>query len=229
MQPMPRVVLDVTEEELMHMSRDQVTMHITEREIAFCQYFAANHNVKMSAIKAGYAPGSASVVGWRVRKKEDVNRYICWLKVKTARDVHVSALDILDQWIKIAFSDITDYYDLDTRGRIVPKRTELIDGQVVSKIRVNREGVLIELHDKLRALEKLESYFDVIPSTWQEKVADRKMQLMEEKFGLDKQKYEDEKDWEEEQGTDPLVDAMGKSTMDDIWDEDDEEDDWDEE
>jgi phage terminase small subunit len=120
-------------------------------------------------------------------------------------ELFVDAMDVLNQYAKIAFADITEFVefgqeevevmtafgplmeeDPDT-GEKVPvtkvvntvkfKDSTLVDGQLISEVRQGRDGASIKLLDKMRALEKLEKYFDLIPDTWKRKIEEEKLAL----------------------------------------------------
>lgn len=189
--PYRKLFTDETEEELLNMTRDEVTLNLNDKQRAFCEYYIGNYNIKMAAVKAGYAPKSAHVVGWKLRQDPDVNRYLAWLKLQVGRECHIQAVDIIDHYIRIAFSDITDFIEI-KEGKFGGKKVnivdlERIDGQLVKKVSQNTNGGFsIEMVDKMRALQKLEQYFDVMPKDWRQKIEERKLELAEQKLELEK-------------------------------------------
>lgn len=191
--PYRKLFTEETEEELLNMTRDEVTLNLNDKQRAFCEYYVGNYNIKLAAIKAGYSPKSAHVVGWKLRQDPDVNRYLAWLKLQVGMECHIRAVEIIDHYIRIAFSDITDFVEVKT-SKLGGKTLNLIelekmDGQLVKKISQNTNGgVSIELVDKLKALEKLEQYFDVMPKDWKQKIEERKLELAEQKLELEKVK-----------------------------------------
>lgn len=178
--------LDETEEDLLRYTRKEMIEPLTERERKFCEYYVHNFNIKTSAIKAGYSPKSANSVGWSVRKKHAVNRYICWLKLKLSKELHISAMDVIDQYARIAFADITEFIDITPTGRIKVKPAEQLDGQIIHRIKEGVQGVEIELEDRMKALQKIEDYFDIMPADWRQKIEERKVAIMEERLAMDK-------------------------------------------
>ena len=180
-----KIFTEETEEELLSMTRDEASQALNDKERRFCEYYIGNLNIKMAAIRAGYGKKSAHIIGWKIRQRHDVNRYIAWLKLRVSKKCHITALDILDQYIKIAFADITDFVTIE-KGRIIPKNSDEIDGQLVSKITRGPQGMTIELANKMRALEKLELYFDVMPKDWRIKIEERKLELMEQKLEIER-------------------------------------------
>ena len=142
-----------------------------------------------------------------------VNRYICWLKVRIAKSCHINAMDLVDMYMRMAFSDITDFVKV-VDGKVIPINTEFIDGQIVSEIKKGRDGVTIKVEDRKWAMNKLERYFDVMPKDWKQGIEERKLQILEERLALDKKKSGEVEEWED----DGFLEALMESA-DEIWDE----------
>lgn len=171
---------------------------LTEKQRLFCLYYVKTFNATQSMIKAGYAPGSAHVEGHRLLRNHKVAEYIKKLKSDLTSDLFIEAMDVLRKYVEIAFADITDYVSFGKREvkQTIDDKTESIevtfvdikpsdevDGTIIQEVKQSREGLSIKLHDKMKALEKLEQYFDLLPDH-------HKRKLEEEKSILDKQKYE---------------------------------------
>lgn len=209
-----KVFTDETEEELSRMSRNEVTLDLNDREKAFCEYYIKNFNITLAAKKAGYNCKSACVVGWKLRQKPDVNRYIAWLKLRVSKDCHVDAMDLVDQYARIAFADITDFVEVKD-GKVTVIDSEMMDGQIVQEIKKGRDGVTIKLADKLAAMDKLERYFDCMPRDWKQQLEERKVTILEQRLELDKQRYIPiEPDTED----DGFIDAL-KETATSVWED----------
>ena len=178
---------------------------LTDMQRLFCLYYVKSFNATQSAIKAGYSPDSAHVQGSRLLNNDKIREEIRRLKDSMTSELFVDAMDVLNQYAKIAFADITEFVefgqeevevmtafgplmeeDPDT-GEKVPvtkvvntvrfKDSALLDGQLISEVRQGRDGASIKLLDKMRALEKLEKYFDLIPDTWKRKIEEEKLAL----------------------------------------------------
>jgi phage terminase small subunit len=180
-----KIFTEETEEQLLKMERDEVTELMTDKQQKFCEEYIRNYNIKLAAIKAGYSNVSAHIVGWKLRQRPDVNRYIAWLKLRVCRDCHISAMDIIDKYARIAFSDMTDFVKIEG-NRIKLYDGKEIDGQLIQKVRQGAGGVSIELYDKLSALDKLERYLDVMPSDWRQKIEEKKVEIMQQRLDFDK-------------------------------------------
>ena len=93
----------------------------------------------------------------------------------------IDTMDIVDMYIKIAFADITDYVTFGPRG-VQPKKSESVDGQLICKIKEGRDGVSIELADKMKALDKLSNYLGVTPQDVLDKV---RVDMLKDQIGTD--------------------------------------------
>jgi len=209
---MREVICDFTSEELLAMPREEVIADLTERQRLFCEYYIGKSNVKIAAIKAGYAPGSAHYVGWRIRNKTLCNRYICWLKMRISKSCHLEGVDLVDMYARIAFADITDFLTVE-KGKLTIVDSDRMDGQIVKKIKKDQHGgITIELEDRKWAMDKLEHYFDVIPKDWKRQIEERKVAILEEKLALEKRKSGEGEEFED----DGFLEAIGDLT-EEVW------------
>lgn len=207
---------EYTTEELLRMKRSEAVEGLNEQQQRFCEAYVYSHNVKSASLKAGYEPDTR--IGLALRKKPSVKRYIQWIKARCLDDALVSGRDIIEQWAKIAFADITDVVDiLPTSIRLKP--SDRIDGQLVKSVRSGRDGVQIELHDKMRALENLAKYTEDMPKDFRQILDTRKQELLEQEFEL-KKKLSDIGNPEEED--DGFLEALKKSSSS-VWEDHEEE------
>lgn len=188
---------------------------LNEREKLFCLHYVKNFNATQSALKAGYSPASAHVTGCRLLKNVKVSSYIKTIKDEMAQDLYVSARDVMDKWVKIAFADINDYVvygkkEVQVMGAFGPledehgdpimqevnyvdfNESEILDGSIISEVRKGKDGPVIKLHDKMKALEKLSQYFDLFPDDFKRKVEDEKLKMQREKLDHDINKNDDD-------------------------------------
>lgn len=188
MPPKAKRVSQYSEEELRSFSRKEMIEKLTDREVAFCEYYINDYNIKMAAIKAGFKPMQNKTLSKIVAGKQRVIDYIAWLKIRLYDEACVNAVDILNSYAKMAFYDITDY--IDKKGnKIVLKDFDKIDGQIIQEISQNANGgINIKFPDRLKAFDKLENYMDVNPYDWKRKLEEKKVQLMEEKVNIEKTK-----------------------------------------
>lgn len=195
-----------TTEELLEMSHEDAIEGLTEKQIKFCEVYVLNYNISIALRKAGYE-SETSGAAYRIRQKPGCKRYMQWLKARMLHDTLINGEDIINQWVKIAFADMTDFVDINKFG-ITLKPVREMDGQLVKSIKSGRDGVSIELYDKLKALDSLAKYTEDMPKDYKQKIEERKMELMEQEFELKKSIYDMENKIEKDDG---FVEALKQS------------------
>jgi phage terminase small subunit len=178
---------------------------ITDQQSLFCMHYVKSFNATMAAIKAGYSKDTAHVQGSRLLRNVKVAEYIRELKAELQEDLFISAKDVMNYYVKIAFADITDYVTFqrkdvqtgrmdavmseDGKGVIdmVPriesynemffKNSDEIDGTIVSEVKQGRDGVSVKLIDKKWALDKLDRYFDLFPDAFKRRIEEEKLKI----------------------------------------------------
>lgn len=171
---------------------------LTDKQRIFCLYYVRSFNATQAAINAGYSKVTAHVQGPRllgnVRVKEEIQR----LKQSMTNDLYIDAMDVLNKYVKIAFSDITDYLTfgqkwvpvmgmmgpiLDDDGKQIMeevnyvdfKESGVVDGTIISEVKQGRDGVSIKLEDRSKALDVLLKYFDLLPTSLKRKLEEEKL------------------------------------------------------
>lgn len=209
-----KIYTDESEEELSKMSRAEVTHELNDKQIRFAEKYTTDFNITHAALKAGYSKKSAHIIGWKLRQVPAINRYIAWLKLRVAKQCHVDAMDIIDQYVKIGFADITNFVHI-KNGTVKLKDGAKMDGQLVTEVKQGRDGIGLKLADKLSALDKLERYFDVMPADWKQKIEEEKLELMKQKLELEKVKAGVIDDEGEDDG---FIEAL-KETAEEVWED----------
>jgi phage terminase small subunit len=210
-----KIYTEETEEELRALSRDEVTDELSDKERKFCELYTRNYNVGIAAKKAGYKVSTAHVIGWKIRQKPAVNRYIAWLKLNASDKCQVKATDVIDHYTRIAFADISDFVEVDVRGKLKLINSEMIDGQLVKSIRQGKDGITVELYNKLEALEKLERYLDVMPADWKQQIEVKKLEVLQKRLELEQQKAGILSDEIEDDG---FIEAL-KGSAKEVWED----------
>jgi phage terminase small subunit len=189
----------VTESSKKAIERIVDSEELTEKQRMFCVYYVKSFNATQSMIKAGYAPASAHVEGHRLLKNPKIANEIRRIKGDMAGEVYLSAKDVLDKYIKIAFSDMTDYlsfgrkevltgYTEDGEEELTEvnylefKDSSEIDGTLISEVKQGKDGVSIKLEDKMKALEKLSQYFDLFPDKFKRDIESEKLKIAQAKM-----------------------------------------------
>ncbi|PHC44637.1 terminase [Bacillus toyonensis] len=195
-----------TKEKLKEILEDE---ELTEKERLFCLYYVKYFNGTQAALKSGYSKDGAHVQASRLLRRERVSSYIKELKGELVESVFVEAMDVLKEYIKIAFADITNYVtfgqreveleplektSVDEEGNEVTEfitetrmmnfvdlaESDMIDGSIITEVKQGRDGISIKLADKMKALDKLSLYFDLFPDNFKRKVDEERLHMQQE-------------------------------------------------
>ncbi len=182
---------------------------LNERQRLFCLYYIKSFNQTMAAIKAGYEPSRAHVTGSELVRNSKVAAEIRRLKGTMTNELFIDAMDVLNKYIKIAFADITDFVEFgkkevverddegkpltDSNGEIVTyainyvdfNNSDMVDGTILREVKQGKDGISVKLEGRMKALEKLELYFDLLPDKFKRRIEEEKIQLQKEKLNSD--------------------------------------------
>jgi phage terminase small subunit len=157
---------------------------LTEQERIFCYHYLKTFNQTTAAARAGYSPKVCYDWGSKLMNKPRVKKFIKYLKGQRDEEVFVDTIDIVKQYIKIAFADITDIVKFKGEDMVLKSPSE-VDGSLISEISQGRMGIKIKLHDKLEALKRLERFYFVLPEDTKLEIEKAKLELMKKKHELD--------------------------------------------
>ncbi len=123
----------------------------------FVQEYIKDLNATQSAIRAGYARGSAKVTGSRLLSKANVQAALAQEQRKAAERVHVDQDRVLREYIRIAFADIRQIVQWDDTTVTLRKSSEVPPalGHAIAEVQQTANGVRVKLHSKLQALDAL--------------------------------------------------------------------------
>lgn len=195
---------------------------LTDKQRLFCLHYVKSFNATFSAIKAGYAKDSAHVQGSVLLSNPKVSEEIQRLKGMITQVIFADVMDVFNKYAAIAFADITDYVEFGQKDEIMMseegpildpvtgehmtykrnfvtfKNSDEVDGTLISEIKQGKEGVSVKLHDKMKAMEKLEKYFDMLPDHHKRALENERLKMDRERLELDKAKAAGEGDLDEE-------------------------------
>ncbi|TGE35890.1 terminase small subunit [Desulfosporosinus fructosivorans] len=182
---------------------------LSEIQRFFCIYYVKYFNASKAALKAGYSKSYSLSDVYTLLENPRIKKEIQRLKQNKLRGVMLEKGDVLQRYIDIAFADVTDFVEFGQAEQFVYregskvkgdngeylkepvnyinlKNHEDVDGALISEVKEGRSGISVKLHDKMKALEKLELYTDLLPDH-------HKRRIEEEKLKLDQAKFESEK------------------------------------
>ena len=170
---------------------------MTDKQRLFCLYYVKYFNATKAYQKAyecGY--NTARVEGSKALANPNIKNEIKKLKEPIIESLSVSANDVFQKYIDIAFADITDYIEFGTeiftyvddlgetkeekRNYIRLKNSNVVDGSIVSEIKVGKDGVTVKLNDRIKALQWLTDHMDLETEEQKAKIA-----ILKQKLGND--------------------------------------------
>lgn len=222
-----RIELSKETEEFIKEGPDK--LGLSDKERAFCYNYMKTFNKATAAVAAGYSPNSPGNAGKDLLSKPRIKKFLRELKAQRDKELLIDSIDIINQYTKIAFSDISEVaefgskdvpitdsygnpvYNKDT-GEILTKNINFVklknnaevDGQLISEIKVESRGTTVKMVDKLAALDKLAQFFDIFGKRGLE---DAKLQIMKDKLELERLKLLGDDDEESQEGVESFLSA----------------------
>ena len=148
---------------------------LTEQQKLFCllylQYFNATKAYREAYPEVTY--NTARTEGAKLLAKPCIKTELTRLNGELQQDMYMSVKDLIKEYAKQAFADITDFVEFGQteyideggmqrkRSYVLLKDSEEVDGTLVQEVKHGRDGVTVKLHDKQRAMEALMKYLTV--------------------------------------------------------------------
>lgn len=146
------------EEELSLIEND----NLTDKQWLFCMYYTKYWNVTKAYQKAYNAPyNQARANGSRLIAKDSVRAGIEQMKNDITSGIMIDSRAVLQKYIDIAFADIGDYLEFGEYSVRLKDLSE-VDTTVIAEASNTEEGVKFKLLDKMKALNFLAKYTDLL-------------------------------------------------------------------
>lgn len=197
---------------------------LTEKQRLFCLYYVRCFNATKAYQKAyGVSHSTASSIGYRLLGYDGVRKEIERLKQNRLNREMLDEYDIVQKYMDIAFSDITDFVvfgqeTVPVMGAFGPvkvrneetgkeevmtkevnavrfRESADVDGTLIAEVKQGKDGASIKLLDKMKALEWLTKYFEMNPESKYRKEYDKR-RLEIELLKLERDNPEQTKDVE---------------------------------
>lgn len=125
-----------------------------KRDKTFCVYVAQGKSLEEASILSGYE-GSKGVT--LITKPEIMNEITALLKAKANLMKNLSVIG----YQQLAFGSIADCISLVTEEKVTKEDLQNMNLFMISEIKKPKDGAMeIKFFDRLKALEKLQSYLD---------------------------------------------------------------------
>lgn len=131
---------------------------LNDRQKIFCVYYVRSFNATKAYQKAyGCSYEAAASSASEFLKNPKIQEEIKRLKQNRLNKELLSEEDIFQRYVDIAFADITDYVEFGPQG-LCFKKSDSVDGTLISEIKDGKAGASIKLADKMQALKWLSDY-----------------------------------------------------------------------
>lgn len=173
---------------------------LNDQHQLFCLYYIKYFNATKAYQKVYECTYTTAMAnGYKLLRNARIISEIDRMKAEQTSELKLSVKDILQKYIDIAFADITDYlkfgseeevvYDeegfpeLDANGNAKLRSYNFVhlnnsadlDGTIVTEVKQGRDGISVKLADKMRALEMLSKYFDLLSDKDKQKLQEEKL------------------------------------------------------
>lgn len=143
---------------------------LTEKQYLFCLKYVQSFNATQAYMSVyGCKRSTATVEGHRTLTNPNVSAVISKLKKAKIDKIQIDESDVLQMYVDIIMADITDYVTFGSNSDpgtesnyIFLKDSEKVDGRLVTEIRLTKDGPVVKLADKLKALDWLASYLNMV-------------------------------------------------------------------
>jgi phage terminase small subunit len=191
---------------------------LTDKQKSFCLYYIKYFNVTKAyqkAYKCDYS--SARSNGARMIANDSIKREINRLNAERQQEIFLGKNDILQKYIDIAFADITDFVEFGTEevpgGELEEELTGVdqsyianfvrfkgdseVDGTIITEVKKGKDGVSVKLADKMKALEVLTKYFELLPEHHKRRLEEEKIKAEITLLEGDQDKNKGQEDWKD--------------------------------
>ena len=181
--------------------------------------------------------------------KPSIKKEIDRIKQERAAELNLDAQAVLQKYIDIAFADITDFVEfgqekrpeldhnlepmIDENGDEITysysyvnlKNHDEVDGTLITEVKKGKDGVSVKLADKMKALEFLAKYTEILPEHVNRKLQQEKikhdMMMKEKEMDLKQQEIAKKNAPPEKPNIDSYIEAL-KGRASEVWAEDEE-------
>ena len=211
--------LSIVEESLSNENSD-----LTDKQWLFCRYYTKYWNATKAYQKVydcDYMQAMSN--GSRLLRNDKIRAEISAIKQDIADGIMIESRAVLQKWIDIAFADISDYVAWGTEKRLIPdvyvgrdandkkvfedkevdvnyvhlKSASNIDTSIVTEIKEGKDGVTVKLADKMKALDFLTKYMDLLEEAELKQLKVEREKLNNQKARIDIESAVDDGEEEE--------------------------------
>lgn len=143
---------------------------LSDKQKLFCLLYVKYFNATKAYQKAYECSYDSAVAnGSRLLRNDKVKDEIKRLKQGRLNQEMLSAEDVMQKYINIAFSDITDYVEFD-KDDVRLKKSSQVDGTLIKEVKMGKFGPSIKLIDSTKGLQWLSEHFKETEGTGNDEI-----------------------------------------------------------
>nr|WP_254005672.1 terminase small subunit [Enterococcus faecium] len=170
----PEIKGATKKEEVAHKKEVQPVIdndELTEQQKLFCLYYLECFNATKAYQKAyGCDYKTANSNAYLLMVNHGIKEELHRLKAELQQDVFLDVKDLIKEYIKQAFADVTDFTEFGQEivqfsdGSEGPvsfvrlKDSDSVDGTLIQEVKKGKDGVSVKLYDKQKAMSELMKY-----------------------------------------------------------------------
>ncbi len=154
------------------------TKVLSAKQKRFCEEYIVDNNATQAAIRAGYSEKTACSQGNRLLTKVEIDKYIGELREKRSIRTQITADRVLEEYARIAFSDLRQVVTWSPQGLVLKESEELSQDVASAVSEVTRTASMsgvsykIKMHNKIGALDKLAKHLGICSDKLQAQLVD---------------------------------------------------------
>jgi phage terminase small subunit len=175
---------------------------LTLKQELFVQEFLVDLNATQAAIRAGYKAKNARVVAAQNLSKLNIRRAVRKAMLDRIQRTHVSQDWVVQRLVRLADYDLRDFANLATVKRIFETRggdvmedeiqtvvlNSEFDGSIAKSLFQDKDGIKLEMPDRLRALELLGKHIGMFSDPHRQRMDKARLELDRERAEIEKTK-----------------------------------------
>ncbi|MCV2505662.1 terminase small subunit [Melissococcus plutonius] len=141
---------------------------LTEQQKMFCLFYLQHFNATKAyqqAYQCDYKTANANA--YLLMVNQGVKKELQQLKAELQQEVYIDVKDLIQEYIKQAFADITDFtefgqevveFNKGSTSFVRLKNADEVDGTLIQEVKKGKDGVSVKLYDKQKAIGELMKY-----------------------------------------------------------------------
>lgn len=137
---------------------------LSDKQKLFCLYYVKMFNATKAYMKAyNVKYESAAPLASNLLKNDKIKEEVQRLKQNRLNRELLSEEDIFQKYIDIAFADMTDFVEFgyNSKNYLIFKESSQVDGTLISEIKKGKDGAIVRLADRMKALDWLANHMDL--------------------------------------------------------------------